>query len=66
MSYPWFPSDSPFFEKDYKKQYVRDNNGTVWLLVHDGGMVTTVGYDGIIYSAGIKWLEDNHGPLESL
>lgn len=59
-SYPWFP------DGDYKKQYVKDRTGTIWLIVRDGGMVTTADYSGQIYSAGIKWLENNFGPLEEL
>lgn len=65
-TYPWFPSSAPYFEKDYAKQYVRDSQGTIWLIVRDGGMVTTADYSGQIYSAGIKWLADNFGPLEYL
>ena len=64
--YPWFPSSAPYFQEDYEKQYVRDNQGTIWLVVRDGGMVTTVDYSGQIYSGGIVWLEESHGPLEYL
>lgn len=64
--YPWFPSSAPYFEDDYDKTYLKDNQGTIWLVVRDGGMVTTADYSGQIYSAGIKWLEDNYGPLERL
>lgn len=64
--YPWFPSSAPYFETDYTKQYVRDRRGTIWLIVRDGGMVTTADYSGKIYSAGIEWLRRIHGPLEEL
>ncbi len=60
-TYPWFPTNT-----DYEKQYVRDRQGTVWLLAHDGGMVTTADYTGQVYSAGIEWLRTNYGPLEEL
>lgn len=60
-NYPWFPTNA-----DYNKAYVRDRKGTIWLVVHDGGMVQTVSYDGKIYSAGISWLNNNYGPLEEL
>ena len=66
MKYPWFPSSAPHFQEDYEKQYVRDNEGTIWLIVRDGGMVTTADYGGKVFSAGIGWLENNYGPLEYL
>jgi len=59
-AYPWFP------DGEYEKKYVRDNQGTIWLLVHDEGMVTTADYSGTIYSAGTHWLKINHGPLEEV
>lgn len=59
MSGPWFPSN-----EDYKKVYIKDSTGTIWLVVHDGGMVTTADYSGKVWSGGIQWLEHTHGPLE--
>lgn len=56
--YPWFPSD--------ERRYVRDVTGTIWLIVRDGGMVTTADYSGQVFSAGIIWLKHNYGPLEYL
>lgn len=47
----------------FELAYVQDRNGVIWRVVRDGGMVTTVGYDGQIYSAGIQWLKESYGPL---
>lgn len=47
------------------ERYVRDRNGIIWGVVRDGGMVTTADYTGA-FSAGIDWLEQNHGPLEEV
>lgn len=50
-------------EGDNTGHYVIDNQGTVWMVVRDGGMVQTCDYGGVIFSAGIAWLEKKHGPL---
>lgn len=50
-------------EGDNTGHYVIDNLGTVWMVVRDGGMVQTCDYGGVVFSAGIAWLEKNHGPL---
>lgn len=65
-TYPWFPSDAPHLDKSYEKKYVRDAQGTIWLVVRDDGMVTTADYSGQVWSGGIKWLTDEHGPIEYL
>lgn len=44
-------------------EYVRDRHGLIWRVVRDGGMAATVDYAGKNHSAGIKWLEQEHGPL---
>ena len=43
--------------------HVIDSQGRVWLLVHDGGMVTRTDYSGQVWSAGTAWLEEDAGPL---
>lgn len=46
-------------------EYVRDRNGVIWRVVRDGGMVTTADFHGL-FSAGIEWLRQNYGPLETI
>lgn len=55
--YPFIEPDGPL--------HVIDRNGIVWRVVRDGGMVTCADHTRI-YSGGIQWLADNHGPLTSL
>jgi hypothetical protein len=43
--------------------HVVDRNNEIWLLVHDGGMVTRADYTGQVWSAGTAWLEFDAGPL---
>ena len=64
--YPWFPSSAPYYQEDYKKEYLKDRHGTIWLLVRDGGMVSTSDYAGKVWTAGLRWLEYHHGPLEEV
>lgn len=45
--------------------YLVDRDGTVWLVVRDGGMVTRADYTGAT-SAGVNWLKENKGPVRVL
>ena len=42
--------------------YVIDRNLRVWAVVRDGGILTRATYEGQ-ESCGIRWAEDNLGPL---
>lgn len=42
--------------------YLLDREGTIWIVVRDGGMVTRAEYAGAV-SGGISWLEQAKGPL---
>jgi hypothetical protein len=46
--------------------HVIDKTGCVWLLVHDGGMVTRADTTGRVWSAGTAWLAASAGPLVGL